>query len=167
MAAGQRIRHPAARATAAVLGLLLTGCSGTPLGDQLARSFSAPSPQPSPAARGSGAAATPPKPADTVKAASDASSGTTSTTAKPAGTPTTTGTPIAPTTTPRPVPAAPAPYRITIKLPAADPSAPAELVTEALRRAGVPFEVEMIERVSAPTPAAPGLPAPAPAPRPR
>ena len=48
----------------------------------------------------------------------------------------------------RAVPAAtPAPYRVTIKLPAADPAAPAERVTEALRAAGVSFEVETIERV--------------------
>jgi len=63
----------------------------------------------------------------------------------------------------------PAPYRITIQLPAADPSAPAEAVTEALRKAGVPFEVEMIERVSANGTAAnqAPMPRPAPAPRPR
>lgn len=42
---------------------------------------------------------------------------------------------------------APAPYRVTIKLPSADPSAPAEVVTRALRAAGVSFEVETIERV--------------------
>jgi hypothetical protein len=46
-----------------------------------------------------------------------------------------------------PVTLAPAPYRVTIKLPAADPSAPAEAVTKALRAAGVSFEVETIERV--------------------
>ncbi len=46
-------------------------------------------------------------------------------------------------------PSAPAPYRVTIKLPAADPSSPAEAVTEALRPAGVAFEVETIERVPA------------------
>ena len=45
-----------------------------------------------------------------------------------------------------PAPAA-APYRVTIKLPGADPSAPAELVTRALRAAGVSFEVETIERI--------------------
>ncbi len=39
------------------------------------------------------------------------------------------------------------PYRITIKLSMADPSAPAEVVTKALRLAGVTFEVEMIERI--------------------
>ena len=40
----------------------------------------------------------------------------------------------------------PQPYRIIIKLSGANPSAPAETVTEALREAGVQFEVEKIER---------------------
>ncbi len=44
-------------------------------------------------------------------------------------------------------PFTPRPYRITIKLSAANPSAPAETVTKALRKAGVSFEVEKIERV--------------------
>lgn len=47
-----------------------------------------------------------------------------------------------------PTPAA-APYRVTLKLPGADPSAPAEVVTRALRAAGVSFEVETIERIGA------------------
>ena len=41
----------------------------------------------------------------------------------------------------------PQPYRIILKLSGANPSAPAETVTEALRKAGVEFEVEKIERV--------------------
>ena len=40
----------------------------------------------------------------------------------------------------------PQPYRIILKLSGANPSAPAESVTEALRKAGVQFEVEKIER---------------------
>ena len=44
------------------------------------------------------------------------------------------------------VPFTPQPYRITIKLSGANPSAPAETVTNALRKAGVQFEVEKIER---------------------
>ena len=40
----------------------------------------------------------------------------------------------------------PQPYRIIIKLSGANPSAPAETVTKALRKAGVQFEVEKIER---------------------
>ena len=41
----------------------------------------------------------------------------------------------------------PQPYRLVLKLPAVDPSAPAEAVTKALRAAGLPFEVETIERM--------------------
>ena len=48
---------------------------------------------------------------------------------------------------PRPVPERARPYRIIIRLSAADPAAPAEGVTDALRRAGIGFEVETIEKV--------------------
>jgi hypothetical protein len=58
-------------------------------------------------------------------------------------------------------PANPAPYRVTILLPRADPAAPAEVLTRALRSAGVPFEVETIQRT---VPAAPTV-RPAPPPR--
>lgn len=48
----------------------------------------------------------------------------------------------------RPVPRQPlAPYRITIRLAGADPAAPAEAVTQALRSSAVDFMVERIERV--------------------
>ena len=40
----------------------------------------------------------------------------------------------------------PQPYRIILRLSGANPSAPAETVTNALRKAGVQFEVEKIER---------------------
>ena len=40
----------------------------------------------------------------------------------------------------------PQPYRIILRLSGTNPSAPAETVTEALRKAGVQFEVEKIER---------------------
>ncbi len=40
----------------------------------------------------------------------------------------------------------PQPYRIILRLSGANPSAPAETVTKALRKAGVKFEVEKIER---------------------
>jgi len=77
----------------------------------------------------------------------------------------------------RSAPAArPLPYRVTIRLPEADPSAPAEAVTKALRATGVAFEVETIERITSPgspTLAIPGpssapseSTAPAPTPRP-
>ena len=45
------------------------------------------------------------------------------------------------------MPFTPLPYRITIKLSGANQSAPAETVTKALRKAGVSFEVEKIERI--------------------
>jgi hypothetical protein len=57
-----------------------------------------------------------------------------------------------------------APYRVTLRLPRVDPAAPAELVTRALRAAGVSFEVETIERLPSPAmapPAASRKPAPA------
>ncbi len=47
----------------------------------------------------------------------------------------------------RSIPTDPRPYRITIRLAAADPAAPAESVTDALRRAGIGFEVETIEKI--------------------
>jgi hypothetical protein len=62
------------------------------------------------------------------------------------------------------VPSNPAPYRVTLRLPGADPAAPAEVVTRALRAAGVAFEVETIERMPSPPaaiPAARRQPAPA------
>jgi len=63
--------------------------------------------------------------------------------------------------------AASAAYRITIKLPGADPSAPAEVVTEALRAAGVSFEVETIERMPSAGGAGTAAPTSSPAPAPR
>ena len=132
--------------------LALAGCSGTRFGDQLARSFSAPPAQP----------AQPVSPAPNPATATPASKAASPTAAAPKK------------AEPKPVeakpaavnPSKPAPYRITIQLPSADPAAPAEAVTEALRAAGVSFEVEMIERVgSAATPAAAPTVTPAPAPR--
>lgn len=145
-------RLPRALAALALAGGLV-GCSGTPFGDQLARSFSAP-PAAAPAPAAPSAAARPARPP-----------------AQPLATPATSPRPAAqPTLAPRPSVAAgpPAPYRITLRLPGADPSAPAELVTEALRAAGVSFEVEMIERVRAGDGAGSAPPVtttPAPAPR--
>jgi len=109
----------------------VSGCSGTPFGDQLSRSFSQPPATP---------AAPTAKPAVATPAAKPATQAQTpkSEPTKPAAKP----APPAP-------PLTPAPYRVTIKLPAADPSSPAEAVTDALRQAGVAFEVETIERVPA------------------
>jgi hypothetical protein len=144
-------RRRPARLALLLMAAQLAGCSGTPFGEQLSSSFSGPdpaAPDASPAAQ---------TPAGTSAGAA-AETGTAS---SPAGT-----TPAAPAPPaqrpPRPPVLSPAPYRITIKLVGADPAAPAEAVTEALRAAGVPFEVEMIERVQGQAGTAPAPPAPAP-----
>jgi hypothetical protein len=137
--------------------LVLGGCSGTPFGDQLSRSFSNPAaPAANPAAPTGG---TPGQPATSAKPTPAAEA----TKPKPTATPQkTVPTAAVPGTTLQP-----APYRVTLKLPAADPSAPAEVVTQALRAAGVSFEVEMIERVRANGPTASPAPVVTPAPAPR
>ncbi len=161
------------------LPLLLTACGGTPFGDALSRSFSrAPAAPAAPAqpARTAAPATPAPTPAAPTPAAGKEppATGATPPTRPAAGA---TGATPAPPDAPA---VRPAPYRVTIRLPQADPSAPAEVVTKALRAAGVPFEVETIERMpsagsgAAETPAAPAgaangtAPAtsrPAPAPR--
>jgi hypothetical protein len=139
---------------AGTLVLALSGCSGTPFGDALSGSFSRPADpvaQPSAPATASPAPATPQATATSPAAPSPAPK----TPAAPAGEKPPAAKPAA---SAKPAAAAkPAPYRVTIRLPEADPSAPAEVVTQALRAAGVPFEVEMIERMpAAGTPAADG-----------
>ena len=162
-------------AAAAGLTLLLAGCSGTRFGDQLARSFSspgtpAPSPQAPAVAPGSGAAALSPGTSASGATAGRPAGAATAARAAASGQPTAAAGPSAPA---RAQPLSPAPYRVTIKLPGADPSAPAEAVTRALRAAGVSFEVETIERIapagSSAAPAAAAQPAPVltPAPAPR
>jgi len=152
------------------LPLLLSGCSGTPFGEALSRSF------PDPAGRG-GERMRPETPAPSPPAGSPSplapATGRplppgTSATRRPGapGAPTGVANPTAPATpspaSPAPQrpaaarlqPSSPAPYRVTLRLPQADPAAPAEGLTEALRAAGVTFEVETIERLggAAPTP---------------
>ncbi len=159
------------RASLLALPLLLSGCSGTPFGETLSRSFSGvPTPAPATAPATAPTTVSPtPAPAALPKPAGPAGA-----TPKPA--PPKPATPAAPAA---PRPANPAPYRVTILLPQADPAAPAEVLTRALRTAGVPFEVETIQRTApgdtprvapAPAPLAPALPAapsvrPAPPPR--
>ena len=161
--AGRRL--PLLLAAGCALGL--AGCSGTPFGDQLSRSFSG-------AATSTQAPALGNKP-DGEKP--QANNEPTNSQAKPGqAKPGQAKTPPSPSPQARspvveakpvrlPRPPAPADYRVTIKLPSVDPSAPAEALTKALRSAGLSFEVETIERVR---PGAPGQGAtvtPAPAPR--
>ena len=159
----------------------LSGCAGTPWGDTLSGSFPAPPVQATggevgtQASRSQDAQA----PSGSPSPGAAAQSGEAVRVA-PAGAGAKSKQPEAPKTTdapsterpktaaPKPKTPSPAtavsPYRVTIRLPQADPSAPAEGVTEALRLAGIPFEVETIERVNGATPQSPEATPPAAAP---
>ncbi len=124
-----------------LLALLLQACTNKPLGQELANSFDTPPEQPaqvSPVDSDSDA----PEPSAESRAP-----------AKERTKPDDSSSKNSPEVEQKPgftaAPVTPQPYRITIKLSGADPSAPAEAVTQALRRAGVNFEVETIERVQA------------------
>jgi hypothetical protein len=182
-------RAPATLAAALVLILLQTGCTGTPFGDSLSRSFPAagspdqaatqqgaavPAPQANGAPTGTGnqPATVAPTPADGQPPAGGAAAKASKTPGAPAVPKTAAGTPApVPAMAPgesqvrKGAPAArPLPYRVTIRLPEADPSAPAEAVTKALRATGVAFEVETIERITSPGATPLAAPAPSPAP---
>ena len=124
---------------------LLQACAGTPVAEQLERSFAVPEARPAQAAA----------PAPVVKASPSVASPTAATPSTPAAKavslPEATD---APDPVPQPKPRTvssqrlpQAPYRITIRLAGADPAAAAEAVTRALREADVGFAVERIERV--------------------
>ncbi len=149
------------------LVLLLAACSGTPFGDQLGGSFpdgEAPAADATAAPAPTGAAGAP-QPAQGAAPGGTPAAGASA--AQPA-TPGPAGAGPPATNPPAPTPPAPAvtpvPYRLTLRLAGADPAAPAEEVTRALRAAGLAFEVEVIERLPAGT--APAAPASTPAPTP-
>lgn len=174
---------PKLRATISCLPLVMTaGCAGTPWGESLSSSFPTPpgqvpalagpaeerEPTQAKTPMGQAPASAPAPVADGVAQSSQRRPSDTpvppepgSPALKPAGA----KGQASPGRQP-PVPKAKAspptglatPYRVTIRLPQADPSAPAEGVTQALRTAGIPFEVETIERVkgAAPAPLAEG-----------
>ena len=124
-----------------LLPLLLVGCSSTPLGQQLGASFDAPPPaEPKPAAKLEPAIK--PIPPQQPKAEEPKADPEPAAEATPAAEP-------EPMAEPEQAaePRDPQPYRVILRLPSADPSAPAEAVTKALRAAGLPFEVETIERL--------------------
>ena len=124
-----------------LLPLLLVGCSSTPLGQQLGASFDAPPPaEPAPAAKLEPAIK--PVPSQQPKAEEPQAQPEPAAEATPAPEPEPKAEPEQ-TAEPRD----PQPYRVILRLPSADPSAPAEAVTKALRAAGLPFEVETIERL--------------------
>ena len=107
--------------------LLLGGCSGTPFGDQLSRSFSSSPGAGAPAERATATKSDPALAPDSAKKADLAKASDPAKLAKD-------GAPTAKAPEAKPLPA---PARL----------APVSLVTKALRAAGVSFEVETIERV--------------------
>ena len=124
---------------------LLQACAGTPVAEQLERSFAVPEDRPVqlttpiPAVKSSPTVASPTADAPSAPAAEAVSLSEAE---------------DAPEPVPQPKPRSvasqrlpQAPYRITIRLAGADPAAPAEAVTRALREADVGFAVERIERV--------------------
>ena len=155
------------------LVMLLQACSSTPFGQQLSESFDGQDAADLPTAAGSQAAASQvaasqPQQAEAKEtkddradrpAAQETPQDQTSaerqqnSSDKPVPTADVQPKDVQPTNvqsaTARAVPERTRPYRITIRLSAADPAAPAEGVTEALRRAGIGFEVETIEKVPA------------------
>ncbi|MAX88143.1 MAG: hypothetical protein CMO00_00720 [Synechococcus sp. SAT82] len=136
--------------------VLLQACAGTPLADQLEQSFTTldgePQPESGPSSSTQPDTAVPviqAAPVDEPVETSARVSGQ-----KDADPVVETSPPetVPPKTVPpqpvRTMPRQPlAPYRITIRLAGADPAAPAEAVTQALRSSAVDFMVERIERV--------------------
>ena len=134
--------------------MLLQACDGTPFGQRLSDSFDSPTAQPSSedTAQSVPVKAEPVEVApvekdavkkDSVKAEAVETEGVETETKE-----TETGEPKA--DLPRTMSGRTLPYRITIRLSSADPAAPAEGVTDALRKAGIGFEVETIEKISTP-----------------
>lgn len=156
--------------------LLLSACAGTPWGERLSGSFPpAETPPPSPTQPRDAEAPEPPAPGLLPAPATGVSrpaSPDPKSPVPPKAPPAAKVSPVpkappAPNPPPplapaSPSPSAPFPYRVTLRLPRADPAAPAEAVTRALRAAGIPFEVDTIERMQGGAPAPSVRPAPPP-----
>ena len=136
--------------------VLLQACAGTPLADQLEQSFTTldgePQPESGPSSSTQPDTAVPviqAAPVDEPVETSARVSGQKDPDPVVETSPPETVPPK--TVPPQPVRTMPrqplAPYRITIRLSGADPAAPAEAVTQALRSSAVDFMVERIERV--------------------
>ena len=129
---------------------LLQACAGTPVAEQLERSFAVPEERPAQPAAPISASETSPRVAS-PKVASPRVDRPEEPAPEAASVPEAVDPPE-PVLEKKQQPATAqrlpqAPYRITIRLAGADPAAPAEAVTRALREADVGFAVERIERV--------------------
>ena len=124
---------------------LLQACAGTPVAEQLERSFAVPEDRPAQLAAPVPAVRTSPK------VASPITERPSEPIPKAVSRPKATDLPM-PVQELKPRTVASqrlqqSPYRVTIRLAGADPAAPAEAVTRALREADVGFAVERIERI--------------------
>ena len=144
---------------AALLALMaVQACDGTPFGQQLSDSFDSSSsestsgnPPPSVQSRMDSVKEEPVERASVKEASGKEDSGKEPTVKAEAAESET----IKTEATPQPSTSARRlPYRITLRLFSADPAAPAEGVTKALRKAGIGFEVETIEKSSMAQPSA-------------
>ena len=132
---------------------LLQACAGTPVAEQLERSFAVPEEKPAQSAAPVPPSKTKPtktKPTETSPAADRPAEPAPKAASRPESQDTEEPKESVLEEKPRPAVSQPqpkAPYRITIRVAGADPAAPAEAVTRALRDADVGFAVERIERV--------------------
>ena len=127
--------------------MLLQACDGTPFGQRLSDSFDDPTAQPS-SEDAAQSVQVKPEPVEEAPVETD-SVKKDSAKAEPVDTkPEDTKAVEIKADLPRAMTGRTLPYRITIRLSSADPAAPAEGVTEALRKAGIGFEVETIEKIS-------------------
>ena len=127
--------------------MLLQACDGTPFGQRLSDSFDDPTAQPS-SEDAAQSVQVKPEPVEEAPVETD-SVKKDSAKAEPVDTkPVDTKAVEIKADLPRAMTGRTLPYRITIRLSSADPAAPAEGVTEALRKAGIGFEVETIEKIS-------------------
>ena len=127
---------------------LLQACAGTPVAEQLERSFAVPEERPAQPAAPIPASQT--SPMQTTPAADRPAEPAPKAASRPEPQDAEEPEESVPEEKQRPATAQrlpQAPYRITIRLAGADPAAPAEAVTRALREADVGFAVERIERV--------------------
>ena len=127
---------------------LLQACAGTPVAEQLERSFAVPEERPAQPAAPIPASQT--SPMQTTPAADRPAKPAPKAASRPEPQDAEEPEESVPEEKQRPATAQrlpQAPYRITIRLAGADPAAPAEAVTRALREADVGFAVERIERV--------------------
>ena len=136
--------------------VFLQACAGTPLADQLEQSFTTLDGEPQPES-GPSSSTQPDTAVPVIQAAPvDEPVETSARVSKQKDLDPVVETSPPETVPPKTVPPQPvrtmprqplAPYRITIRLASADPAAPAEAVTQALRSSAVDFMVERIERV--------------------